>query len=97
MISNTEKIIFACIVGFHIFWLIIGFMFGESILFGHRYFNDVTRIFTGLEILLALASSVFIYKNIRIGYVFFGLSLISTYVISLGHWMGFWPCSYCQF
>lgn len=97
MISITEKIIFACIVAFHIFWMVIAFMMGEGILFGHRYFNDVMRIFAGLEILLALASSVLIYKNIRIGYVFFAIAAGSTYVISFGHRMGLWDCSYCKY
>jgi len=97
MISILEKLIFAALIAFHIFWLIIGFMTGEGVLFGHRYFDNTIRLFTGLEILLLLASSVLIYKNIRRGYVLAGLSLISTYVISLGHWMGLWHCSYCQY
>jgi hypothetical protein len=97
MLSNIEKLIFGGLVGFHVFWLFIGFMVGEGILFGTRYFDNTIRIFTGIEILLSFVAVGFIYKNNRIGYVFFTISVITTYVIGLGHWMGFWYCSYCQY
>lgn len=97
MISISEKFIFTCIVAFHIFWLIIEFMFGEGILFGHRYFDNTIRLYAGFEILLTLASSVIIYKNNRIGYLFFAISVGSTLVIGWGHRLGLWYCSYCQY
>ena len=96
MISTYEKLAFGGVVAFHVFWLFIGFMMGEGILFGHRYFDNVIRIFTGLEIIILIASFVFIFKNTRIGYVFLGFALISTYIIEFGHRLGFWPCTYCD-
>lgn len=96
MISNIEKIIFACIVAIHMFWLVLISMVGEGIVFGTRSFDEVIRTFTGLEILLTIISTVFIYKNNKIGYVIFAISLLSTYVIIFGHRLGWWPCPYCQ-
>ena len=93
---STEKLIFAIIVPFHIFWLIASFLFGEGILFGIRVVGDLLRIFVCIELVLTITSIVFIYKNNKIGYVLFTISLISTYVIEFGHRMGYWPCPYCE-
>ncbi len=70
-------------------------MVGEGILFGHRYFDDVIRTFTGIEMIISILSIVLIFKDKQIGYVLLTLSILSTYIIALGHRMFWWPCEYC--
>ena len=96
MIGNTEKLAFGGIVVFNVFWLFIEFMMGEGIIFGHRYFDNVIRTFSGLEIILFIASFVFIYKNTRIGYLFLAIALVTNIIFNWGHRLGIYECSYCQ-
>ena len=77
---------FAIIV-FHLFWLILGFMFGGGILFGHRYFDDVIRTFNGTQIMVTIVSLALIFKNKPVGFVLLAITILSTYIIELGHWM----------
>ena len=72
-------------------------MVGEGILFGHRYFDDVIRIFTGIEIIILTVSIVLIFRDKQIGYVLLTISILSTYIIAFGHRMFWWPCEYCSF
>jgi len=72
-------------------------MVGEGILFGHRYFDDVIRTFTGIEMIISIASIVLIFKDKQIGYVLFAISILSAYIIAFGHRMFWWPCEYCSF
>ena len=88
-----------CSVGtsLHLFFLSTIFMVGEGILFGHRYFDDVIRIFTGIEIIILTVSIVLIFRDKQIGYVLLTISILSTYIIAFGHRMFWWPCEYCSF
>ena len=72
-------------------------MVGEGILFGHRYFDDIIRIFTGIEIIILTVSIVLIFRDKQIGYVLLTISILSTYIIAFGHRMFWWPCEYCSF
>jgi len=72
-------------------------MMGEGILFGHRYFDETIRMFTGIEMIISILSIVLIFKDKRIGYVLLAISILSTYIVTLGHRMFRWPCEYCSF
>ena len=96
---NNKIIKIGCSIGmsFHLFFLNTIFMVGEGILFGHRYFDDVIRTFTGIEIIISIVSIVLIFKDKQIGYVLLAISILSTYIIAFGHRMFWWPCEYCSF
>lgn len=96
MNNKTVKIGCSAVTGFHLFLLSTIFMIGEGILFGIRYFDDVTRVFTGIEMAISVVSVVLIFKDKKIGYVLLALSVLSTYIITLGHRMLWWPCEYCN-
>jgi len=85
------------IVSFNSLWLSILFIAGEGILFGHRYFDEIIRTFSGKEIILSIVSLVLIFKEKSIGYVLLTVSILSTYIIQLGHQMLWWPCDYSSF
>ena len=68
---------------------------GEGILFGHRYFDEVIRTFTGVEIVLSVTSLFLIFKEKQMGYVLLIVSVLCTYIIQFGHRMLWWPCEYC--
>jgi hypothetical protein len=72
-------------------------MVGEGILFGNRYFDDVIRTFTGIEMIISILSIVLIFKDKQIGYVLLAISILSTHIITFGHRMFWWPCEYCSF
>ena len=97
MNNKTAKIGCSAIAGFHLFLLSTIFMTGEGILFGFRYFDETIRTFTGIEIVLSVVSLFLIFKGKQIGYVLLTVSILSTYVITLGHRMLWWPCEYCRF
>ncbi|WP_048115632.1 hypothetical protein [Nitrosopumilus adriaticus] len=82
-------------VGIHLFFLSTIFMVGEGILFGIRFFDEVIRVFTGVEILISIISVILIFKDKPIGFVLLAISVLSTYVIQFGHRMFLWPCEYC--
>jgi hypothetical protein len=84
------------IAGFHLFWLFLIFIFGEGILFGHRYFDGIIRIFSGIEIIITIVSVILIIKNRKLGYVLLAISILSTVIIELGHLIHLWPCEYCN-
>lgn len=71
-------------------------MVGEGILFGQRYFDEVIRTFTGIEIILSVVSLFLIFKEKKVGYVLLTASILSTYIIQFGHRMLWWPCEYCN-
>jgi len=75
---------------------VIGFFIGEGILFGHRYFDDVIRIFSVITIFITFVSFVLILKDKRIGYMVLSLLILITHIITLGHWINLWPCPYCE-
>ncbi|QMU55222.1 MAG: hypothetical protein GKS07_10205 [Nitrosopumilus sp.] len=97
MNRKTAKIGCSAIAGFHLFFLSTIFMVGEGILFGFRYFDDVIRIFTGIEMIISTVSIILIFKDKQMGYVILALSILSTYIIMFGHRMLWWPCEYCKF
>jgi hypothetical protein len=96
---KSKLIKFGCsgIVAFHLLWLSILFIAGEGILFGHRYFDEIIRTFSVIEIILSIVSLILIFKEKSIGYVLLTISILSTYIIQLGHRMLWWPCDYCSF
>ncbi|MGH1568134.1 MAG: hypothetical protein ACRBBZ_02890 [Nitrosopumilus sp.] len=96
MNGKTAKIICSTVTGSHLFLLSTIFMVGEGILFGHRHFDDVIRIFAGIEIILSSVSLFLIFKEKQIGYVLLTVSVLSTYIIQFGHRMLWWPCEYCN-
>jgi hypothetical protein len=96
MNNKTAKIGCSAVTGFHLFLLSAIFMAGEGILFGHRYFDEVIRTFTGIEIVLSVMSLLLIFKEKQIGYVLLTVSILSTYIIQFGHRMLWWPCEYCR-
>ena len=96
MNNKTAKISCSAVTGFHLFFLSAIFMVGEGILFGHRYFDDVIRIFIGIEMIFSILSIVLIFKDKQIGYVLLALSILSTYITIFGHRMLWWPCEYCR-
>jgi len=87
MNNKTTKIGCFVITGFHLFLLNTIFMVGEGILFGFRYFDEIIRIFTGIEMIISIVSVVLIFKDKQMGYVLLALSILSTYIIALGHRM----------
>jgi len=87
MDNTVVKIGCFVIIVFHLFWLILGFMFGEGILFGHRCFDDVIRTFNGTQIMVTIVSLALILKNKPVGFVLLAITILSTYIIELGHWM----------
>ena len=97
MNDKTVKIGCSTLTGFHLFFLSTIFMMGEGILFGFRYFDDVIRTFAGIEMVVSILSIVLIFKDKQIGYVLLALSILSTYIITFGHRMLWWPCEYCRF
>lgn len=96
MNSKTTKIACSAVTGLHLFLLGTIFMIGEGILFGHRYFDEVIRTFTGLEIVLFVMALFIIFKEKQIGYVLLAVSILSAYIIQFGHRMLWWPCKYCR-
>ncbi len=96
MINNIEKSVFGGVVAFHIFWLFILNIVGEAIMYGHRYFDDTIRNFTLFEIIILIVSFIVIYKNKRISYIILGISLVSSYIVLLGHRFGIYECTYCN-
>jgi len=96
MNNKTVKICCSAITGFHLFLLSIIFMVGEGILFGHRYFDETIRTFTGIEIVLSAVSLFLIFKDKQVGYILLAISILSTYIITFGHRMLWWPCEYCR-
>ena len=96
MKHKIVKIGCSTIFGFHLFLLSTIFMVGEGILFGFRYFDEVIRIFTGIEMIISIVSIILIFKDKQIGYVLLILSILSTYIITFGHRMLWWPCEYCR-
>ncbi len=97
MNNKTVKTGCSVVTGFHLFLLSTIFLVGEGILFGHRYFDDVIRIFTGIEMVVSILSIVLIFKDKQIGYVILAISILSTYIVTFGHRMFWWPCEYCNF
>ena len=95
MKNKITKISCSVAISFHLLWLSFGIMAGEGILFGLRYFDEVIRIFNGTEIIISIVSVVLIFRERKIGYILFALTILSTYIIELGHWMLLWPCDYC--
>ncbi len=95
---NNKIIKIGCSIGisFHFFLLSTIFMLGEGILFGFRYFDNVIRMFTGIEMIISIVSIILIFKDKQIGYVLLALSILSTYIIIFGHRMLWWPCEYCR-
>ena len=89
----------SCIVtiSFHLLWLSVSLVVGEGILFGHRYFDEVIRTFSGIEIIISIISVILILKDHKIGYLLFVLTILSTYIIQLGHRIFLWNCDYCGF
>ena len=81
---------------YYLGWPIIGLLVGEGILFGHRYFDDVIRIFSAITIFITFVSFVLILKDKRIGYMILSLLILITHIITLGHWINLWPCPYCE-
>lgn len=96
MNNKITKIGCSVAIGFHLIWLSFGIMAGEGILFGLRYFDEVIRIFNGAEIIISIVSVILIFKERKIGYILFAVTILSTYIIELGHWMLLWPCDYCR-
>jgi len=96
MNNKTAKIGCSVVTCFHLFLLSTIFMMGEGILFGFRYFDEIIRIFTGIEMIISIVSIVLIFKDKQMGYVFLALSILSTYIIAFGHHMLWWPCEYCR-
>ena len=96
MNNKTVKIGCSAVTCFHLFLLGTIFMVGEGILFGHRYFDEVIRIFTGIEIILSVVSLFLIFKEQKAGFVLLTVSILSTYIIQFGHRMLWWPCEYCN-
>lgn len=96
MKTKVTKIGCSVATGFHLLWLSFGIMAGEGILFGLRYFDEVIRIFNGTEIIISVVSIILIFKERKIGYILFAVTILSTYIIQLGHWMFWWPCDYCS-
>lgn len=96
MNNKTAKMGCSAIACFHLFLLSTIFMVGEGILFGHRYFDEVIRTFTGIEIVLSVVSLFLIFKEKQVGYVLLAVSILSTYIITFGHRMLWWPCEYCR-
>jgi hypothetical protein len=96
MNNKTAKIGYSAVTGFHLFLLSAIFMAGEGILFGHRYFDEVIRTFTGIEIVLSVMSLLLIFKEKQIGYVLLTVSILSTYIIQFGHRILWWPYEYCR-
>ncbi|QLH06779.1 hypothetical protein C5F50_06585 [Nitrosopumilus ureiphilus] len=96
MNNKIKKI--GCSVGIslHLFLLNTIFMVGEGILFGIRYFDEVIRTFTGIEIIISIASMILIFKDKQIGFILLAISILSTYIIQFGHRMLWWPCEYCR-
>ncbi len=97
MKNKITKIGCSVAVGFHLSWLSFGLVAGEGILFGHRYFDEVIRTFSGIEAIISIVSIILIFKERKIGYVLLAATILSTYIIELGHWMLLWPCDYCSF
>lgn len=96
MNKKTVKIGCYTVTGFHLFLLNTIFMVGEGILFGFRYFDEIIRMFTGIEMIISIVSIVLIFKDKQIGYVLLASSILSTYIIIFGHRMLWWPCEYCR-
>jgi len=96
MNNKTAKIGCFAAAGFYFFLLSTIFMMGEGILFGHRYFDETIRTFTGIEIVLSVVSVFLIFKDKQIGYILLAISILSTYIIAFGHRMFWWPCEYCR-
>ena len=93
---KITKIICSVAVSFHLLWLSVGFIVGEGILFGHRYFDEAIRSFSGIEIIISIVSIVLIFKERQIGYLLLALTILSTYIIQLGHRIFLWSCDYCS-
>jgi len=87
MNNKTVKIGCSAVTGFHLFLLSTIFMVGEGILFGHRYFDEAIRTFTGIEIVLSAVAIFLIFKEKQMGYVLLATSVLSTYIIQFGHRM----------
>jgi len=91
------KISCSITISFHLLWLSVFILVGEGILFGHRYFDETIRIFSGIEIILSIVSIILIFKEHKIGYLLLAITILSTYIIQLGHRIFLWNCDYCSF
>ena len=95
--NKITKISCSAAISFHLLWLSTSLIVGEGILFGHRYFDEVIRTFSGIEIIISTMSVILILKDHKIGYLLFVLTILSTYIIQLGHRIFLWNCDYCGF